>query len=156
MNTPRSKPIIRWNTPRKKTKRLPNSPDGRYFGGLHNDEIAKYVTYIITILPHIEEQIIEIMALLMGDASAPARQVFRSLNSEEARVKVMRALLETTRHNETKGREFDEVIDLFVEIKNKRNAYAHGLWWTHEGGRVFLEEHSPDFTATFGAGARSS
>jgi hypothetical protein len=87
---------------------------------------------------------INIMALLLGGRNAPARQVFRSLNSEDARVRVMRSLLEQASINKDKGKEFDEIIDIFVEIKKKRNAYAHGLWSTHDSGRVFLQETSTD------------
>jgi hypothetical protein len=93
---------------------------------------------------------IEVMAILMGDRSSPARQVFRSLNSEDARVKVMRSLLEQAPSNKNKGQEFDEIIDLFVEVKKKRNIYAHGLWATHlSSGRVFIQEASTDAVMTF-------
>ena len=84
------------------------------------------------------------MALLLGDKNAPAHQVLRALTSEDARVKVLRALLERSPINKDRGREFDEIIDLFVEIKKKRHNYAHGLWSTHESGRTFLAEPSTD------------
>lgn len=151
MNVPRSRPIVRWNNrpSQKKKARLPKSPDGRYHAGLFNQEIGAAVASIIAQLPHIEERMIQVMAILIGDNNAPAREIFRSLNSEDARVKVMRSLLHTAQRNMAKGPEFDELIDLFVEIKKKRNSYAHGQWWTHQSGRVFLDEPSPDWTDTY-------
>lgn len=152
MNTPRSKPLVRFDKPRpgRAKVKIPPALDGVYRAGLHNPQFTHLIGSLITILPHIEESMIHVMALLLGESDAPARQVFRSLNSEDARIKIMRSLLEHARHNTQKGREFDEIIDLFVEIKQSRNRYAHGLWWTHdETGRAFLEEASPDHARTF-------
>lgn len=146
MNTPRSRSPVRYNNRRPtKRKKVPYGPDGQYKGGIHNDQIALWVGSIITFIPHIEERMINFLALLMGDHSSPARQVFRSLNSEVARIKIMRSLLEQAPINQEKGQEFDDVLDLFAEVKKKRNTYAHGLWWTHERTeRVFIEEASPE------------
>jgi hypothetical protein len=144
MNIPRSRPLIRYTNQRKIKGRRPRNPDGHYISGLHNPEIAELVGAIVATLPQIEERMIEIMALLLGGGNTPARQVFRTLVSEDARVKVMRALLEHSPINKDKGQEFDDIIDLFVEVKKRRNAYAHGLWSTHDSGRTFLAEPSPD------------
>jgi hypothetical protein len=150
MNVPRTRPLIRYTSRRPNTKKKrPRSPDGNYTSGLHNNDFATLVGLIVTTLPQIEERMIEIMALLLGDKRAPARQIFRPLVSEDARVKVMRALLERSPINREKGKEFDEIIDLFVEVKNKRNAYAHGLWQTHSSGRCFLSEPSADEFPSF-------
>jgi hypothetical protein len=93
---------------------------------------------------------IDVMSLLLGGTRhAPGRQVFRSLVSEEARVRVMRSLLEHSRLNHDKTQEFDDVIDLFVQVKTRRNALAHGLWQTHQDGSVWIQEPSPDETAEF-------
>jgi hypothetical protein len=151
MNMPRTKPIVRYKRPRpKKKQRTPQQLGGIYSGGINNDQFALAIGRILAQLPHIEEEMIRFMALLLGDETSPARQVFRALNSEDARVKVMRALLEQAQHNDGKGPEFDEVIDLFVEIKTRRNAYAHGLWWTHEEtGRMFLAEASTNESVAY-------
>jgi hypothetical protein len=149
MNTPRTKPLVRFSGPPKKKGRS-QSPNGHYTEGLHNDEMAALVGKIVTGLVPIEETMIAIMAILMGGIKSPARQVFRSLNSEEARVKIMQSLLERHPLNKDKGREFDDIIALFIEVKRKRNAYAHGLWHTHnDTGRVFISELSPDFFPAF-------
>lgn len=149
MNTPRSKSIVRYNLRRPSKKKRQDHPDGTYTGGLHNPAFLNLLGQIVTYLPQIEERMIDIMALMMGGRGSPAREVFRSLNSEDARVKIMRAMLEHSHSNTDKGQEFDEVIDLFVEVKNARNAYVHGLWETHSTGRAFLSEPSSDLVAAF-------
>jgi hypothetical protein len=105
----------------------------------------------VTQLPQIEEKMIDVMAILMGGLDhAPARQVFRSLKSEQARILVLRSMLEEGPLNKEKGLEFDEVISLFDEVRDKRNAYVHGLWDTHtESRRAFLQEASTDKISAF-------
>lgn len=150
MNIPRTRPLARYSTSFPQNRRAPLSPDGTYTPGIQNQRIASQVGYIISFLPHVEERMIDVMALLLGGKGAPAKQVFRTLTSEDARVKVMRSLLEKAEHNQTKGQEFDDLIDLFIEIKKRRNTYAHGLWWTHqETDRVFIEEPSDSISTTF-------
>jgi hypothetical protein len=150
MNIPRTRPLVRSNTHRSKSApKKQNIPDGVFTAGIYNEEIAALVGRIVAELPHVEEHMIAIMALLLGHSAAPARQIFRSLNSEDARVKVMRALLETYPGNLDKGQEYDDLIDLFVEIKNRRNAYSHGLWQTHSSGRTFLAEPTADEYPSF-------
>jgi uncharacterized protein (UPF0335 family) len=150
MNMPRTRPLVRFGSATQKTPKRTRMPEGHYIGGLQNKELLVFVGRIITYLPQIEERMIEVMALLMGDKLAPARQVFRSLNSEDARVKVMRSMLEQSHINRDKGREFDEIIDLFAEVKKARNIYAHGLWRSHHPSqRAFIQEASADETATF-------
>jgi hypothetical protein len=150
MNMPRTRPLVRFDLPKTKNKRSPRGPDGHYVGSLQNETLLLLVGKIITYLPQIEERMIDIMSLLMGDKLAPGRQIFRSLHSEDARVEVMRAMLEHSRINRDKGQEFDDIIDLFAEVKRARNAYAHGLWRTHvKTGRAFLQEAMPDETATY-------
>lgn len=149
MNVPRTRPLVRFSGP-PKMKGRSRPPDGHYTEGLHNDEMATLVGKVVTGLVEIEETMIAIMAILMGGLNSPARQIFRSLNSEDARVKIMRSLLERHPLNRDKGQEFDDIIDLFVEVKKKRNAYAHGLWHTHNSTRrVFLSELSPDMFPAF-------
>jgi hypothetical protein len=148
MNIPSSKPIKRF--PQRHSSKKRNfhiTPDGQYSGGLWSVDHARLVGQITTYMSQIEEQMIQFMSLLISDQKAPARQIFRSLNSEQARIQVMRALLETAPHNKDKHRAYDDVIDGFDAIRKKRNAYVHGLWCTHdESGRSFIAEASVDET----------
>jgi hypothetical protein len=136
-----SKPPKRYDSP--KQQEHPKLPDGTWQAGVNNNEFREVLGQIVGYWPHVEDQMIEIMGLLLGDRT-PARQVFRAIVANQSRIKVMRALLERSQHNITKGAEYDEIISEFDSLVNKRNAYLHGLWYTHHSGRVFLAESSID------------
>jgi hypothetical protein len=58
----------------------------------------------------------------------------------------MRTMLEKSPQHKTKPLDFDDLISEIASLNKMRNAYAHGLWYTHEDGqRVFIEEE----TATY-------
>ena len=46
--------------------------------------------------------------------------------------RLMEALLKNGFINRVKPEIFYEMIKSFATVKNKRNTYAHGLWFTHE------------------------
>ena len=113
--------------------------------GLHNPEFAVVLGDLVTYWPHLEEQMIDFFALLMGETQDfPARQIFRSIVAQSARVKVMKALLERTRTNRDKDEEYDRIVTDFAALNDLRNVYVHGLWLTHESSRVFLSELALD------------
>jgi hypothetical protein len=113
--------------------------DATFKPGLLCAKFAKEMGTIVTLWPHVEEGMIAILrALLGGHATAPARQIFRSIVSERARIQMMTTLLQKTYLNQTKGNFYDDVIAEFDRLNGKRNAYVHGLWWTREDGRLFL------------------
>nr|ALS90433.1 G10 protein [uncultured bacterium] len=96
----------------------------------------------------LEEFMIEILAMLMGGRQMPARQVFRSIVSQSARIRVMKVLLEEAPHNRDKAAEHDEVITRFERISEARNRYVHGMWYTRFGAIYIEERRTPeDFTA---------
>lgn len=144
MNTPRTRAIMRQGMPLKRPRRTYPGPDGKYRSGIHNTPIALEVMNVIAALPHIDETMIDLMALLMEADSLTARQVFYSLTSENVRAKVMLSLLQKASINAKKGQEYDDFIALFLEIVSFRNDYAHGLWWTHESGDVYWSLNSDD------------
>jgi len=145
MNTPSAKQLIRVARERKLPKR--QYPKGDWHNGILNPAHARLVGQIMTILPHIEERMIAVLARLLGHPgtdNGPARQVFRSIQSEHARIRMMQALLKNGFINREKPQIFDEVIRGFEIVKDKRNTYAHGLWFTHESGKVYLAPLSDD------------
>jgi hypothetical protein len=79
----------------------------------------------------------------------PARQIFRSVTGEAARISIMRAMLELAPQNQSKGPEYDEIIRLFDIVRKARKTYAHGLWYVNDEGRAFIHEASPDEMAFF-------
>lgn len=131
MSTPRSKPIVRFPTPRK--RRLPQSEGfwGAYRAGITSPEFQSVLGDIVSRWVHLEELMIRFMALLLGNTERPpARQIFRSVANNRARIEIMRSLLEESPSNKDKGPEYDAIISEFEAIGKERNKYVHGLWWT--------------------------
>ena len=124
---------------RKPSKLQSKRPDGHYRTGLWDDAYLKCVGQIATYFPLIENEMIRILGDLLGAGGGmSARQIFASINSHKARVKVMTSLLEHSYVNRMKGSEYDEFISEFDGMANSRNDYVHHIWWTHSSGRVFL------------------
>jgi hypothetical protein len=142
----------------KKPKRFPPAskldfakvPDGRYDDGISEPAFAAKFGEMASLWPHIEDRMIAVLAeLLGGDHRLPSRQIYRSIISPQARIKVLRSLLERTEMNQRKDGIYDEILNEFASLNNLRNTYLHGLWHTHESGRVFFIEASLDETSLF-------
>jgi hypothetical protein len=136
MSTPSSKPLVRW--PASQTKSTNRSKFLKnYSATLIPSEFAGTVGIIVSRWAHLEERMIEILSLLISDVGlAPARQIFRSVNSTHARIEIMRSLLQEAATNMGKGPLYDEIIKEFESLTDERNNYVHGLWWTNDKGRV--------------------
>ena len=141
MNTPRTKPLVRFGQPVKMGREGPN---GHYVAALTNDLFVLAVGRIATYFSSLENEMINVMADLMGGENPPARQVYFSIVNQNARIKVMTAMLEQSSVNIDKDGSYDKILSDFTGIKNSRNDYVHGLWWTHDSGRVFLASPDPD------------
>lgn len=154
MNTPRSRPPVRF-TNSAAGRQLNKTPLGVREGGLTNERMLVVLGSILASWPHLEEAMIHFMSDLMGTERhvAPARQVFRSVVSSEARIAIMRSLLEEAEINRDKDSSYDEILDEFASLNRVRNSYAHGLWWTSQDDKklVWLQETSTDpFASLFG------
>jgi hypothetical protein len=148
MNTPSSKPKQRYSW----APLAPKSPSGSYTSGITVPQFAQVLGEIVAYWSEIEEAMILVLAILLGNANihqSPARQVFRSLTSEQVRLKVMRSLLHEAPINQDKDEIFDEIIDEFEALNKLRNNYVHGLWATHRSGRVFIAEATTDNDVPF-------
>lgn len=66
-------------------------------------------------------------ALLVDSAS---RTIFRSVVSQDARIKIMQNLLSSTKHNSLKPETFEEILEEFGSLNNIRNEMVHGVWHT--------------------------
>src|SRR5262245_16835070 len=111
---------------------------GAYSAGLWNDVYAAFLGRIAGSMPQVEELMIDLTALLLGDPAMPARPIFRGMAGEEARTRMLRALLERGPVNTRKGPAFDATITSYAAARRRWRAYVHGLWYTHENGRTFL------------------
>ncbi|MDN3572097.1 hypothetical protein [Methylobacterium longum] len=145
MNTPRKKPPIRFGQLGQKIR---ETPPGRYSQGLHLEHFVLEIGRIVTTFPILEQGMIAVLEDLLG-GSAPARQIFFSIVNQQARVKVMRSLLEQSSINEDKSMWYDRILDEFSGISGSRNDYAHGLWWTLDGKRAFISTDESKSTAMF-------
>jgi hypothetical protein len=80
-----------------------------------------------------------------GDQKLPARQIFRSIISNQAREKLLITLLERAEINREKEPFYDDVIRAFHNLNKRRNKYVHGFWQTYEDGEtVYLSAESVD------------
>ena len=153
MNTPRSKPPVRWTKPVRKAA----SGKAAHWG-IKDPEIAASLGFMISYWSQVEERMIWFLnALLRGErdttpvAMQAARLIFRSIAAESARIKVMTALLEMAPHNAERGQNFDEVLDEFSTLNHLRNKYVHGLWRTEVNesgsfGHVLLADPRQDMS----------
>lgn len=65
--------------------------------------------------------------------------------SQDARIKLFRAVLERSPLNKEKPALYDQIIDEFYSLNAARNKFLHGLWYTYAGNeRVFLAEATAD------------
>jgi hypothetical protein len=139
----------RFPLPSKKMD-LSSVPAGIFDGGIKEPAFAAKFGEMASLWPHIEDKMIDVLTeLLGGDYGLPSRQIYRSIISPQARIKVLRSLLERTEMNQRKDKIYDEILNEFASLNNLRNTYLHGLWHTHEGGRVFFIEASVDETSLF-------
>jgi hypothetical protein len=70
--------------------------------------------------------------------------LFRAVNVNATRIKVLKALLHEAPINKDRTLEYDEIIDEFEAISKIRNSYVHGLWYTHDSGTVYIAVASVD------------
>ncbi|MCK1638948.1 hypothetical protein IVA95_15395 [Bradyrhizobium sp. 157] len=124
-----------------------NLPKGEWRSGIGNPEIAAMVGQFIVALPYIEESLVPFfgrLILLPSASTDVARQVLRSIRTAEGKISAMSAVLQNSFVHAGKPDVFDQVIKLYDKIRDKRNTYAHGLWSTHENGRVYVVRTDDD------------
>lgn len=104
--------------------------------------VGQIATYWTTV----EDEMIEILRDLSGGhLDLPARQIFRSITSNEARRKLLLNLLEKSPLNKGKGDFYDTVISSFYSLNGRRNDYVHGMWFTLDDySTAFLSSRSID------------
>src|SRR4051812_44820339 len=120
LNTPRRKPPSRYSSPKPDP-----DPEGTYLAGIHDDDAAKGIGRFLTSWPHVEERMVVIFGQLATITDFYlARQMFRTIVSQQVRIKVMRSLLEKAPTHRGKGLFFDEMINEFASLNGARNGYA--------------------------------
>lgn len=128
---------------------MPSKPPDdirRFRKGVHtmaalDHEILVRVGKIATTWPHVEAAMIRLLSGLMGDKlDHVAGSVFRSIINQQARIAVMRDLLDNVFINEGRSPIWRETLDEFSDLNAIRNTYLHSMWVTHEDGRTFLSD----------------
>ncbi|HEV7635319.1 MAG TPA: hypothetical protein VGO54_07790 [Bradyrhizobium sp.] len=125
---------------------------GAYTSGIHNVPMLMKFGLIASTWPQVEEEMIELLNFLIfvdydtrheiskkTRGHMPGRQIFRSISANGVRAKVMHNLLKQFVGNIDKDPMYDFVISEFQTLVNLRNDYLHGLWWTYQDGRVFIQ-----------------
>jgi hypothetical protein len=122
-----------------------DAPEGHYKPGILNEGFAALFARNISIWVHVEDLMIGVLQdLLGGGKRAPARQIFHSIVSNQARMNLLRTCLQRSKINAKKTDIYETIIQQFSSLYAKRNTFLHGLWYTHESGRVFLSESAVD------------
>ncbi|WP_139167810.1 hypothetical protein [Bauldia litoralis] len=158
MNTPSSKPLVRFKGYGLDGNPRGRPPDGEFVSGIHNAELAQVIGQLVGVWPHLEESMIDVFAQLAGDQTKIASYaIFRSITAERLRVDIMRTLLTATPLNVSREQVFDEVIDEFASINKLRNDYVHGIWYTaSKDGKTYLSPPSASNPHAFLAARRVS
>ena len=109
--------------------------------GAHDPEIITRIGKLATLWPHVEDAMVEVLSELIGPYNLDAgRVIFWAIVNQQARLAVMRDLLENTDRNRERTELFDEILDEFSDLNSIRNTYLHSKWVTFEDGRVYLAE----------------
>lgn len=125
-------------------------PDGEYVSGIDNDEFRNLLGDIISLWTHIEERMAWVFFQLAHvKDEAAAKQLFRSISSQQLRIKLMRNMLQKSPLNQNLDAQWDEVIGEFERLNIHRNNYVHSLWYTHQSKRVFIAEKLDIFEVDF-------
>jgi hypothetical protein len=71
---------------------------------------------------------VAVLSVLLDDFTTAPRYIFRSLINQQARIEIMRNLLQNTARNAHLDSSFDEILNEFASLNHIRNGYAHGIW----------------------------
>src|SRR5258708_673703 len=104
-----------------KPPRNDDAPEGNYKAGILNEKFAALFGLNISIWVHVEDLMIEVLQDLLGRKSAPARQIFHSIVSNNARKVLMLACLQRSKINAKKSDIYETVILQFSKLNAKRN-----------------------------------
>src|SRR3954454_5234019 len=131
----------RWQPPMLKVEA---QLSGEFVGGISNPEMMAYYALIMSYWPHVEEKMTEVLERLLfvdrdvlnllqskANGFSSTQQIFRSIGTNNYRIRLMKTLLERYAGNVRKSKLYDDAISKFSAVGAIRNEYAHGLWWTH-------------------------
>ena len=147
MNTPRSTPRPRYDfhSAIEKAKKL-SGPSGTYRAGVWDPEHSSALGVVVTSWSHLEEKFLYIFhSICRGTNQRVSRIVFRSL-VQDSRIRISRYILENSPTHYAASTELDDIIDEFDSCNSVRNKFVHGMWYTHDSGRIYLSPANEDPT----------
>jgi hypothetical protein len=92
--------------------------------------LVSYWWHVEETMTHVLEDLLEGKRNDTYSTNSPARRIFRSIVSEDARIKLMWALLEGSPHNAEMPPIYDEILHEFKALNRIRNDLVHGYWFT--------------------------
>lgn len=148
--------LKRYEKPTPKPKEaFEKKADGASYHGICDPEVGAALALLITYWVTLEEHILGFQTILLGgkeglgnfQLAMASRIIFKATISQQARIKLMRSLLQTLELHANRGAEYDAIIAEYDALNTLRNKYAHGLWNTlADGGEVVLRTSQSDLT----------
>lgn len=106
------------------------TPSGHFALGLPKDEAQALGNFVVA-FAHLEQAMADFFACLINDpAGEIAGPVWASQNSNRARHRLMKTVLEEHRLAKDIDSEADHLLSQFSRLIDRRNEYIHGLWQT--------------------------
>jgi hypothetical protein len=147
MNTPKTRKPTRWTDSQKPLSRS----DKGYFFGIRSEPIAELYGLVISYWWYVEDAMIRVFEDLLDGKrndtyshNSTARKMFRTIVSQDARIKLMRGLLEGMPHNEKMSALYDDLLDRFQALNRTRNQLVHGAWTTDGDAEIVSLRRSSD------------
>lgn len=145
MNTPKT--LKRYNlSGALRAARESQLPPGHFVHSLQNDEYAGRLARIVSEFEVMESYMPRLLAALMGTQDTiSASYIYSKLRSPNARLNMMKYLLEENPVNRELGQEFDKIITDYNVARKGRNNFVHGRWYTStENNSVYFARQSSD------------
>lgn len=118
---------------------------GDFTAGIEGAQAAGEFALLVSEFTHLEYRMEMILARLIDTTQWTASLILRSILSAQARINLMKGLLERGRQNTEKSLAFDEIIAEFSEINKTRNIYVHARWLTDiKTGQLYIVRPTAD------------
>jgi len=100
---------------------------------VQDPEFLRHIGHAVTLWPMLEDTFVTVLAnLLGGTGHEVATEIFHALVAQNTRLPILNALLQNTVQNADKPDAYDEVIDEFKRLNDKRNEFIHSYWVTND------------------------
>lgn len=130
------------NTPRTPKRASIDPSKFTATGTFYNNvtpQTAANLGFVVVAFGHLEDAMISVFRAILGIENRDFSPLaFRSLNSNSARIALMKQVLQNAQEHTNTSTEFDEVIDEFSALSTIRNKLVHGLWTMNNANIPYL------------------